>query len=287
MRNLKGRWVEWMAVAGCVAFGLAILFPAAGLARNWGKAEVCMANLHILGQAWLAYAEDFDGRLVGGSNYTGTPYRWVERPLYSPTDNPEKNPVPPNNEITLEYGLNGIRAGKLYPYIQDTRAYHCPADPYSVRRASKYVEYRIYVISGLMNGEDYTGRSGDTITGYRIATFPGGVRKPLINAQRMSQIHKPAERYVFLEVDGVLHAQTYSMGSFVLMAGGDSNSWWDWPAYFHPDRGVLGFADGHVGWRVWTDPRTIDLLRTGNPANVQPNNPDLQWMVQGYMPNEP
>jgi prepilin-type processing-associated H-X9-DG protein len=280
MRNLNGRWIEWLAVVGCVGFGLAILFPVAGLARGRGKADVCMANLYILGQAWLAYAEDFDGRLVGGSNYYSgsgaTPYRWVERPLYKPTDDPEKNPVPTNSELTLEYGLNGIRAGRLYPYIQDTRAYHCPADPYSVRRASKYVEYRVYTISGLMNGEDV----GRTIS------FPTGT-KTLINAKKMLQIHKPAERYVFLEEDAVLHGQAYTMGSFVLMSGWNSDAWWDWPASFHPDRGVLGFADGHVGWRRWTDPRTISLITTGMPSIVQPNNADLQWMVQGYMPNEP
>jgi hypothetical protein len=94
----------------------------AGQARGWCKAEICMANLQILGRAWYAFTEDNSfGALVGGSNYNfDIPYRWVELPLFNPTDNPKYNPLPSGNNVTLTTRLNGIQAGKLFPYIQDT-----------------------------------------------------------------------------------------------------------------------------------------------------------------------
>ena len=268
-----------LTLAAVILFGLAILLPAAGLARGWGKAEVCMANLNILGRGWHAYADDYDGWLVGGSNYTGTPYRWVERPLYNPTDNPEKNPIPSTPEVTLEYRLNGIRAGKLYPYIQDTQVYHCPADRAWVEGTAPIQPYRSYAIGGLMNAEDYTARSGMTIIGYRTVNFPTGT-KQLIVAQKQSQIRRPADKFVFVEEDvwdrSVFGGQYENLGSFILMAGSNPDSWWDSPALIHPDRGMLGFADGHVMGKVWTDPRTIDLLLGKSSVLVQPNNADLQ-----------
>ncbi len=292
MKQIHRRWMEIVAVMGCITFALAVLFPAAGMARGWGKLEVCMANLQILGRAWLAYPEDNDGKIVGGSNYfTGTPYRWVERPLFQATDNPENAPVPTTSEMTLAMGLNGIRAGKLYPYIQDTQLYHCPADRgwLNPRSGYLYQEYRSYSIGGLMNGEDFTQRSGlyGAITGYRTVVFPSGVTKQLVVAERMTQIRRPQEKFVFVEEDVLSHAQIYSAGSFILMQNSNPDSWWDWPAVFHPDRGMLGFADGHVEGRVWKDARTIGLIRWTYFDMVQPNNPDLQWMVKGYMACEP
>ena len=66
-------------------------------ARSGGKSALCLANLHLLGRAWTAYQEDNE-RMAGwafqlfdnlspATEYKatrGTPYRWVEYPLYTP-----------------------------------------------------------------------------------------------------------------------------------------------------------------------------------------------------------
>jgi hypothetical protein len=299
MRHLNRRWAEWLAAAGGVVFVLAILFPAAGLARGGGKVGICRVNIQILGRAWQAYADEYDGRLVGGSNYydnqKGTPYRWVEVPLYRPTDNPEHDPVPSSGELTLEHRLNGIKSGKLYPYIQKTHVYRCPADRSWVKETPspswpfRSQPYRSYAIGGLMNGEDYGQREGlyGPITWYRTVTFPTGT-KTLINAERQSQIRRPAEKFVFIEEDAWSHGLNENAGSFILMADYNPDEWWDWPAVFHPDEGMLEFADGHVEGRVWKDPRTVNLIRTGDwKTMVQPDNADLQWLIRRYLAGEP
>ena len=296
MRHIHGRWMEAAAVVGCVVFTLAILFPIAGLARGWGKAEVCQVNLQILGRAWHAYTEDFDGWLVGFSNYptglspeaenratSGTPYRWVEYPLYTPVYG---SAAVSQVECNLNYQLNGIRAGKLFTYTENEHVYHCPSDRYWTTKS--YGPWISYSGSGLMNGDDYNARNGMNITGFRTVNLPSGQAKQLVCVNKFSQIKTPAARFTFVEEDYVIHNQWRCAGGFLLMSRSNYWSWWDWPALFHPDRGMLGFADGHVEGRVWKDPRTINQIRSGDwTTMVQPNNADLQWMVQGYMPAEP
>ncbi|NLH16690.1 MAG: hypothetical protein GX455_08930, partial [Phycisphaerae bacterium] len=169
---MNKRWIETMVLVACVAFGLAILFPAAGMARGWGKAEVCMANLHILGRAWLAYPEDNDGKLVNGmvprdSRYANLQYWMTTYSFGGPYKDNNWWVNPPHNASGLYTGDpapcsladedNGIRSGKLYPYVGTSTAYHCPADVTYLRtpdnsgfgRGGK----RTYSITALMHGE--------------------------------------------------------------------------------------------------------------------------------------
>jgi prepilin-type processing-associated H-X9-DG protein len=289
----NGRWGEWLAVAGCVGFGLAILFPAAGLARGGGKAQVCLANLHLLGRAWTAYQEDYDGRLVGLSNYPtglppaaessatgGTPYRWVEYPLYTPVYG---SAAVSQAECNLNYQLNGIRAGKLFAYTENEQVYHCPSDTYWTTRS--FAPWISYSGSGCMNSEDFTSRSGMTFTSFRTVTLPSGQSKQVVCVNKFNQIKTPAIRFTFVEEDYVIHNQWRMAGSFITMAGSNYWSWWDWPALYHSGRSSLGFADGHTENHVWQDQRTLDLIRTGSVDRmVQPNNPDLVYVNNGYVP---
>jgi prepilin-type processing-associated H-X9-DG protein len=299
MRNLNGRWIELTVIGACVGFGLAILFPAAGLARGGGKAEVCMANLHLLGRAWTAYQEDYDGWLVGLSNYPtglppatenratgGTPYRWVEYPLYQPVYG---SAAVSQAECNLNYQLNGIRAGKLYAYTGSEKVYHCVNDKYW--KTKPYGPWISYSGSGCMNSEELAnGRTGMNIKpGRMITNFPAGtgtMSKQLITVNKFNQVKAPANKFTFIEEDYVIHNQWRYAGGFVTMNSNDYWSWWDWPAWYHNGRSTLGFADGHAEKHDWKDKRTQDLMRNGAPGdhNVQLNNEDLVYMNNGYVP---
>lgn len=295
MRNLRRQWFEWLAVAGCVGFGLAVLFPVAGQARSGGKAQVCLVNLHLLGRAWTAYQEDYDGWLVGLSNYPtglppatessathGTPYRWVEYPLYQPVYG--SAPVS-QAECNLTYQLNGIRAGKLFAYTENEQVYHCPNDKYWLTRS--YGPWISYAGSGCMNGEDFYSRSGMNITGFRTVTLPTGQSKQLVCVNKFNQIKSPGSRFTFVEEDYVSHSQWRMAGCFITMSSGNYWSWWDWPAVYHEGRSTLGFADGHAEFRRWMDQRTIQLIRngpSGGVSEVQPDNPDIVYVNNGYVP---
>lgn len=105
--------------------------------RRRAKEAVCLANVRGLSQAWLQFAEDHDGNLVGGHT---SPGQWVDRDAVG---------------ATLVQQKEAIRRGALFPYVGKVEMYHCPADPR--RQDSLYVTYRTFAIPGGANGEMWAG----------------------------------------------------------------------------------------------------------------------------------
>ncbi|NLK40886.1 MAG: prepilin-type N-terminal cleavage/methylation domain-containing protein [Planctomycetes bacterium] len=283
--------IELLVVIAIIALLMSIIVPSLRVVKEVATGAVCLANQKGLSTAWHLYQENYDGLLVGGSTYysgtRATPYRWVERPLYHDSDNPELHVVPPDNEITLEYRLNGIRAGKLFPYTNDVELYHCPGDRTMVREIEPYAVYRSYAITGLMNGEDFIRRSGglySPISQYRTVNMPNGQTRVLKVATRFTDIRSPGNKHVFVEEDVSAKQQVWNQGGFVLMENGNYWQWWDWPAYYHNDQSTIGFADGHAEKKRWEDQRTIDLMKGTITDRVQNNNPDMEYMNHGYIP---
>lgn len=299
MTRTKGfTLIELLVVIAIIALLLSIITPSLKVAREMASGAVCLNNQKGLSTAWHLYQTENDGFLVGGSTYYSggkpTPYRWVERPLFRHTDNPETNPVPGDNDITHEYRLNGIRAGKLYAYTGDEKLYHCPGDRTNVRLDEPFAVYRSYAIAGLMNGEDFLSRSGGLygpISQLRPVSFPGGMTRQLKVAIRFSDIRAPGNKFVFVEEDVSAKEQRWNQGGFVLMGNTITNNnpgnyweWWDWPAYYHNDQSTLGFADGHAEKKRWEDSKTVKLMKGEIPDRLQVGNPDLEWMNRGYLP---
>jgi prepilin-type N-terminal cleavage/methylation domain-containing protein/prepilin-type processing-associated H-X9-DG protein len=294
MRHSKAfTLIELLVVIAIIAILLSVLIPALSVAKAMASGAVCMANLSALNKTWYLYQEDNDTWLVGLSNYTGTPYRWVEYPLLNPIYG-----TPPigQAECKLEHQLNGIRAGKLYAYTGSEKVYHCPNDKYWTKLLTiagvtgKFGPWISYSGSGLMNSEDYTSRNGMSITGFRTVTLPTGQSKQLVCVNKFNQIKSPANRFTFIEEDYVINEQWRYLGGFVTMGSSNYWNWWDWPAWYHNNRSTLAFADGHAEKHDWKDERTIQICRYGNnPANGgigvnQPNNEDLAYVNNGYVP---
>ncbi len=273
---MNKRWIETMAMVACVAFGLAVLFPAAGLARGWGKAEVCLANLNTLGRAWIAFAEDSDGKLVNGmvprdSNYAnlqywlttstfGGPYKdnaWWVNPPHNASGLYTGDPIP----CTLADEDNGIRSGKLYPYIGSSAAYHCPGDR-SYLKTTDRGGRRSYSISALMHGEQPNSPEC---------------------AHRYSEIRNPSTKLVFLETTDI---RGWNMGSWMMNA--NPPQWIDPFTAWHQYRTTLGFADGHAELHLWMDPSTR-LMTEQQRFGVLPGpgeGADIRFMAGAYLPKQ-
>ena len=118
MRIQRGMTIiELSAVILTVAAALFLLSPAMGYGRGKSKALICMMNLRILSHGWLAYAEDNDDIICGGTvGQMGYPY-------YSWVDFPDGDA--PDERLEKQ---RAIKDGVLYPYIETVQAYHCPAD---------------------------------------------------------------------------------------------------------------------------------------------------------------
>ena len=131
-----------------------------GPGRGRAREAVCLSNVGRLSHAWLRFAEEHDGRLVGGGA-ADYPMQWVGRPVL---------------RGTVEQKLDAIRRGLLFPYVGDVRVYRCSAD--GRQRDPNVFGLRSFSIAG--------GANGDSWTGYA-------------NARVYSDLANPAERYIFVE----------------------------------------------------------------------------------------
>ena len=290
MCNKKGfTLIELLVVIAIIALLLAIIMPALNTVKEIAAYTVCLANQKGLCMAWSLYYEDNNGGLVGGSTYRSgdgrpTAYRWIERPQttdkYGGAEATESTTPP----LSLETRKNGLRAGRLFKYTENEKLYHCPADKNYVRNDPPKDSYRSYAVTGLMNGEDFTSRTGNeysAIDQYRTVTL-GSSSKTLKVAIKFNDITSPGSKLVFVE-EQIPDDQNYLVGGFVLLHYGFD--WWDLPAGFHNDGGTFGFADSHAEKRKWQDKDTVELINGEIYSDPDPaTNADLQWMVKGYIP---
>lgn len=212
----------------------ALQAPLFGGSRSGNQGAVCKRNLQRLTQAWLMYADDHDGRLVPNEASTsfGLPEHtwsegWVGFGLGSYVTNQSR---------LVDPALTGGRTGLLGPYLQrDATVFKCPVDRNSIT---------------------IFGRRYDRIRSVAMNNWLGGApAQPAAEFKTFNRLEgftrpAPSEALVFIEEredtidDGVF---TVDMTHYLI----------DIPAAYHDGGSHLAFADGHVGYRAWTDPRTV------------------------------
>ncbi len=287
MMSRKGfTLIELLVVIAIIALLMAVILPSLQAVKELASGVVCTNNQKSLCTAWVLYIDDNDNKLVGGSTYNSgsrpTPYRWVEPPLLQPIYGSTRAN---QSQLSQEVRINGIRAGKLYPYLENEKVYHCPGDR-TFRNAEPLAVYRSYAVTGLMNGEDFITRTGGQfgpITQFRSVNLNGDT-KELKVALNTADVKSPGTKLVFMEEDVVTwHNQYYNLGGWVLLGSGGL-SWWDAPAGYHNEGSTFSYADGHADRRKWRDDDTISLVNEGILDPDPTNNEDLKWLVRGYIP---
>ena len=236
--------VELLIVVGAICLLAAVSFPALLRVRDQAQGTVCVQNIRTLSLAWLLYKDENDDRLVGGraGKY---PYAWVQGPTGVGT--------------ILERQKEGIRQGALYSYAGgDEDAYRCPAD----RRVliTGQPAFCSYSIAGGANGE--------------------GWQNTYVQAEKHSEIAKPATKYVFVEE---ADPRGWNQGSWLVDPLG--KTWVDPLAIWHSNRrSTLGYADGHAEIHDWIDSSTIEMSRNQEFVRPVPSNEgeDLRFMVAGF-----
>lgn len=270
------RRVELLVVLVAAGLLLASLGAVGKTARQRAKGVVCLANLGQLGKGWHKFADDHDGLLVGGCNWSNHDYkdRWVEEPKRTPVyaGDPPSGPYydyVSMNEVTFEYRKNGLKAGKLWPYVKNSNAYHCPLDSRIIEIPSPRGAFRSYSITGTMRGEDIGGRQG------------------IFAYEKFRQINRPDTKLVFVEE--CVKDQWQNLGSWMMRTSIPVHPsiihWVDPMSNNHGNSGSLSFADGHAILKKWEDSRTIELNEVGDATYShppEPGNPDLEYIARAY-----
>ncbi len=274
MKKLKAfTLIELLVVIAVIALLMAILMPALSIARKQAQAIRCMANQKNLILGYLAYVSDNDDRVPSSNTFSkkadGNPYEdyaWAKWPQ-------DETGNSPTGTITLEDRLRGIKSGILFPYIQNTKVYHCPADNRHRMgtREGSTAHYRIYRSYGMQAG----------LLGEEMKWSHKGIKR----LTELKAPKPPSKIYVFVEEYYDAKYSSYNAGSFMLDKNNNGYSWWNAIAVWHVDSGTLSFADGSVIRKKWRDEDTLKFSQNRPDTDAGYNdegNPDLEYLIQGY-----
>ena len=221
---------------------------------------VCLNNLKQLMLAYNFYLDDNDGKLVNGD--TGE-YGWeTNTDMYKPPPSPgaHYNETPWvlkdwEGNPTLDEKKQAILDGALYPYVKNVKVYSCPT--------LLAGNLRTYAISDAMNCKGWDNNR--------------------VLLKHETEIRQPHVRITFLDDGGTGGATLGGWTLYSIYSGANAWTWWDPPPIRHGDGTTFAFADGHVEYWKWQDPRTVPwglkMKSCFDPLEgaeaTQPDNPDI------------
>jgi len=240
MRKVKGfTLIELLVVIAVIALLIALLVPVLRSARERGQRAVCLSNLRQLTLAWVAYANDHDGKLVLGSAYSWV--RSFSRNMRGWLG--EAFQFPESRSAVVENPAKGA----LWPYVLDIDVYRCPRG-----RTGHFVTYAIVSAA---NGHTVAGTQRPDSGFQRLGKRVG---KTVLRLTRLTDIISPgaAQRAVFIDM-----GQTPADNDFYvhyLYPRWKSHSA---PLIRHSDGTTLSMADGHVEYWKWKGRETVEMPR--------------------------
>ncbi len=246
---------DLVVIVAVILLLAAVQLPLWGRGDSTGKSEQCRNNLRQLILAWQMYSTDNHGEVVGNHGHDPETYAptwaWGVLDYSSRFDN-----------VNLDYLINSQKTGQyglLGPYVKTADSFRCPADTSQVSIFGRLLNrVRTVAMNNWMGGTNPNGQ-----TGFRVFT-------------RQSDIVglPPSQAWVIQDQrEDNINDSVFTVDMVDTLA--------EYPGSYHSGGGFLSYADGHVDYRQWEDPRTNPELIKGVPlpSNVStPANPDLEWL---------
>jgi prepilin-type N-terminal cleavage/methylation domain-containing protein len=274
--------IELLVVIAIIAILAAMLLPVLSRAKMKATGAQCQSNLRQLAIGWIMYCADFQGRLPQNADESDEPSASDVNPLTDPNYAPQWCPGQMNNAGNSEgwepTNITWIKAGSIYPYVNNPGVYRCPADT-STFMYSTTTEFpmgsqgdkrvRSMSMNGYMNGmAKYTGYA----TGFKIY-------------RKDTDLQPPGAANLWLLIDE--NPYTINDGFFINNPTSTQNpptatAWSDIPASYHAGACGINFCDGHAIIRKWLDPGVANANAStayqGHPQ-IPASGGDLDWLL--------
>jgi prepilin-type N-terminal cleavage/methylation domain-containing protein/prepilin-type processing-associated H-X9-DG protein len=226
--------IELLVVIAVIALLLALLFPVLRSAREQGHRAVCLSNLRQLTLAWLAYADEHDGKLVSGRAFGFTRHSRKGRTAFLQGWAGDlvlgKSNVP-------EFGK-----GALWPFIRNIKIYRCPKG-----LPGHKVTYAI--VAGANGNEDVEGTYIEGTGEWEMTKFGKRVGRTVLKLTRITDIVSPgaAQRAVFIDMGQTPFGSDFYV-HYLYPRWKYSGS----PPLRHGNGTTLSMADGHAEYWKWS-----------------------------------
>ena len=263
--------IELLVVLATLALLAAMLLPALAQTRQNSQVIECQANQRQLAVAWMMYARDNNDKLVPVGSLAYQPASFGENPLNDVNLQPGgilAQFCPGNLQSSVmtagHYYTNWIKAGLIYPYIQNIAVYKCPADlsmvPYNFPATFPRPSERTYSVNCYVGGMQWWDPN------YKLYRKLSDMNRP-----------GPAHTWVFIE-----ESPTSIDDCYFALDPATPNLWYNSPAVLHGNASVLTYADGHSEAHRWTDSFMMGVRNPQNPPGINvpadPKSGDLAWL---------
>jgi prepilin-type N-terminal cleavage/methylation domain-containing protein len=274
--------IELLVVIAIIAILAAMLLPVLSRAKMRAQGAQCQSNMRQLAMGWIMYLSDSQGRLPINGDEGDEPASTTDPTTVDPQWCPGRMDSGQGTEPTNNAW---IKAGLIYPGVNNTGVYRCPADTstYIYSTTTAYpkgpagdARVRSMSMNGYMNGSlDYFGTltgAGYTSSGFKIFRKDSDLAIPGASSLWLMIDENPYSINDAFFVNNPSSAQNPPTGT----------QWTDCPASYHAGACGINFCDGHAIIKKWMD-ATVTTWNypqgSGSHQASQVPPTDLNWLL--------
>jgi len=270
--------IELLVVIAIIALLMAIMVPVLRSAREGAYRTVCLSNLKQLTLAWLAYADEHDGKLVVGSAMGGGVSWTADNPIVNLEGWVREAFLWPESRAAL---IENPNKGALWPWIKNIDVYRCPRG----REGHALTYSTLTSANGRADVEGVTSQKTQAGGLQVIGKRDGSTMLLLTN---LTEIVSPGagQRAVFIDM-----GQTPSGSDFFVHYLYPKWRWHSPPPIQHGGGTTLSMADGHAEYWKWRGRETVQMPRKlkyvdSKHLNVFDEELDCPFTasIEGYWP---